>query len=234
LTFYNNSLSSSIPGSISNLTSLKLLDLESNVLTGTFFTESILSLTQLVALRASFNELNGTVPVGIGALVNLQQLWIAENQFNGPLPTEFGSLQALGKSPDFFQIHLRLPFLNRNTGLSIRTSSYPCPRLFIPIDSLFLYSNSFDGNIISEFGSLPNLTQLRLYSNVFDGNLPEEIYDATKLVVLRVDQNFLDGGLSANIGKLTDLEDLRMDTQFPPGFSGSVPSELGECTRLRK
>jgi hypothetical protein len=69
---------------------------------------------------------------------------------------------------------------------------------------------------------------------VFDGNIPEEIYDATKLVVLRVDQNFLDGGLSANIGKLTDLEDLRVDTQFPPGFSGPVPSELGDCTRLRK
>lgn len=224
LTFYDNSLGSSIPEGVSNLTALKLLDLESNALTGTFFTDSILSLTGLIALRASFNELNGTIPEGIDTLSGLQQLWIAVNQFNGPLPTQFGNLQSLGT---IASSTLRDLLLSSGQFL---ISFVPCFRT----DSLFLYNNSFDGTIISEFGSLTNLTQLRLYSNVFDGSIPEELYDATKLRVLRVDLNFLGGGLSTNIGKLTVLEDLRMNTQFPPGFSGEVPAELSQCSLLRK
>jgi len=91
----------------------------------------------------------------------------------------------------------------------------------------------FDGTIISEFVLLTNLTQLWLYRNVLSGQIPEEIYNATKLRVFRVDLNFFGGGLSTNIGKV-ELEDLRMNLQFPPGFSGAVPSELGQCTLLSK
>lgn len=226
LTFYDNALSSSIPEGIGNLTVLKLLDLESNSLTGSFFTDSILSLPEIVALRASFNELNGTIPTGIDALSDLKQLWVAGNQFNGPLPTQFGSLSSLGTiicgfSYTVFCVALVADFLVHYF-------------LFVRTESLFLYNNSFDGNIISEFGSLTNLTDLRLYGNVFDGSIPEEIYDATNLLIFRVDLNFLQGELSTNIGKLTNLEDLRVNTQFPPGFSGNIPAELGACSLLRK
>lgn len=173
-----------------------MLDLEQNLLTGQFFTEAILSLSEIVALRASFNDLNGTIPEDIDRLSKVEQLWIAENQFNGALPTQLGNLQSL--------------------------------------DSLFLYNNTFDGPIISEFGTLANLTQLRLYGNVLNGEIPEELYDATRLRVLRVDLNFLQGGLSTSIGKLVELEDFRMNDQFPPGFTGSVPAELSQCSLLRK
>ena len=104
LIFFDNSLSSSIPDGIGALTSLKLLDLESNDLTGEFFTESILNLTELGALRASFNNLNGTIPETIDSLSQLQQLWIADNQFNGALPTQFGNLQALGTLAQIWRI----------------------------------------------------------------------------------------------------------------------------------
>jgi len=96
LIFYDNSLSSSIPDGIGGMRSLLLLDLESNALTGEFFAGGILNLTNLLALRASFNDLNGTIPETIDTLSNLQQLWIAENEFSGGLPTQFGNLQGLG------------------------------------------------------------------------------------------------------------------------------------------
>lgn len=100
LIFFNNALSEGIPEGISSLTALKLLDVESNDLTGEFFTESILSLTEIVALRASFNELNGSIPEGIGELTKLEQLWVAENQIGGNLPTQFGNLLSLGTNPN--------------------------------------------------------------------------------------------------------------------------------------
>ena len=95
--FFNNFLSSSIPDGIGNLTELGLLDLESNDLTGIFFSESILSLTKIYALRASFNQLNGSIPEDINRLSGLNQLWVADNQLNGQLPRQFGDLTSLGK-----------------------------------------------------------------------------------------------------------------------------------------
>lgn len=120
------------------------------------------------------------------------------------------------------------------TILRVTTLIYAFLAIAVPAESLFLYNNTFDGPIVSEFGSLANLTQLRLYGNVLTGAIPEEIFDATKLRVLRVDRNFLGGGLSTNIGKLVELEDLRMNLQFPPGFTGSVPEELSQCSLLSK
>ena len=49
-----------------------------------------------------------------------------------------------------------------------------------------------------------------------------------------MDLNFLGGGLSTSIGNLVELEDLRVNQQYPPGFTGTVPSELSQCTSLSK
>lgn len=111
LELFDNRLISDFPSGISNLTQLKLLDVEKCNFTGELFTESVLSLTELVALRASFNEFIGTIPAGISQLAKLKQLWIAENQVAGSLPTELAQLSSLGmcRCNNFSDTTLRFP-----------------------------------------------------------------------------------------------------------------------------
>lgn len=79
-----------------------------------------------------------------------------------------------------------------------------------------------------------NLTQLRLFTNQFNGDIPEDLYSATGLQVLRLDENYLGGTISSAIGNLVALEDLRLNDQLDPGFSGSIPVEIGKLNKLSK
>uniref|UniRef100_A0A7S1GK75 L domain-like protein n=1 Tax=Cyclophora tenuis TaxID=216820 RepID=A0A7S1GK75_CYCTE len=79
-------LGSTLPAGIGSLTSLDLLDLEENMLSGELFTAELLSLTNLRALRASFNQFIGTIPTEIGLLTELRQFWFAENMITSTIP----------------------------------------------------------------------------------------------------------------------------------------------------
>ena len=81
---------------------------------------------------------------------------------------------------------------------------------------------------------MTNLTQLRLYANQFSGSIPEDLYRATGLQVLRLDENNLSGAISSAIGDLVALEDLRLNDQVDPGFTGSIPVEIGKLNKLSK
>lgn len=93
---FDNRIISTIPTGIGNLTRLELLDIEACNFTDTLFTEDVLKLTDLVALRASFNEFNNSIPAEVSSLSKLKQLWAAENQLSGELPTQLAELKSLG------------------------------------------------------------------------------------------------------------------------------------------
>lgn len=93
---FDNRIISTIPTGIGNLTRLELLDIEACNFTDSLFTEDVLKLTELVALRASFNEFNNSIPAEISSLSHLKQLWAADNQLSGELPTQMAQLTSLG------------------------------------------------------------------------------------------------------------------------------------------
>jgi Leucine-rich repeat (LRR) protein len=218
---FDNRIIGNLPSGISNLTQLKLLDVEACNLTGEFFTESVLGLTEIVSLRGSFNTFDGSIPAGISSLAKLKQLWIAENQMTGTLPAELAQLSSLGTYMS--NIFLYMVFLSPHTA-----------SVFSPTETLFLYDNIFEGSIISGFGSLTNLTQLRMYMNKFTGTIPDDMYSAAGLQVLRLDGNELRGEIPTLIGNLVALEDLRLNDQTPPGFTGEIPEDISGLTSLRK
>ena len=75
-----------------------LLDLQYNSLTGTIPT-SLTKLTSLSSLWLGYNNFNGGIPSGIGALTNLVYLDISQQMgtvpLSGMIPTTIGSLLSL-------------------------------------------------------------------------------------------------------------------------------------------
>jgi Leucine-rich repeat (LRR) protein len=81
----NKHIGGSIPGYISSLTKLALLDLSNNAVVGTL-PDSIYSLTELKSLNVASNMLSGNVLDDISNLINLSVLQVNDNRFSGPIP----------------------------------------------------------------------------------------------------------------------------------------------------
>mmetsp|Transcript_27199 Transcript_27199/g.40018 ORF Transcript_27199/g.40018 Transcript_27199/m.40018 type:complete len:534 (-) Transcript_27199:114-1715(-) len=81
----NGGLSGRISDAISNLTSIETLDLHDNDLKGSI-PSGIGKLVNLSSFIASYNAITGTIPDGFGDLSNLQLLHIHGNRLRGTVP----------------------------------------------------------------------------------------------------------------------------------------------------
>ena len=95
------------------------------------------NLTSLTNLYLSFNQLTGTIPSSIGNLTNLKNLYLTSNQLTG-IPPEIENLTNL--------------------------------------ENLYLDNNLLT-EIPVEIGNLTNLIWLRLQSNQLTGEIPQEVCD---------------------------------------------------------
>ena len=111
-TFEGTANFSTIPSSISSLSSLQILSIKYCGLQGTI-PFSLSALSYLRSLVLSSNVLQGTIPDSLSALTNLQTLYINNNSFIGTLPASVMSMSSLlyldvslnkfvGKFPDFY------------------------------------------------------------------------------------------------------------------------------------
>jgi Leucine-rich repeat (LRR) protein len=66
-----------------------------NSLTGTLPT-TISKLSKLYYFSVRFNQITGTIPSFFGDLANLEQLSVYNNKMSGTIPPELGNLQRLG------------------------------------------------------------------------------------------------------------------------------------------
>nr|XP_027102711.1 probable LRR receptor-like serine/threonine-protein kinase At3g47570 [Coffea arabica] len=99
---YKSNIQGRIPKSIGNLSSLLLLSLYGNQLTGPIPTSVGRSLPPEVAnlevattLVLSVNQFSGDIPSAIGKLGNLNYLSLAQNQFQGSMPESMGKMVSL-------------------------------------------------------------------------------------------------------------------------------------------
>jgi hypothetical protein len=73
---------------------------------------------------------------------------------------------------------------------------------------------------------------LFLSENLLVGTIPSELYSLARLYALRLAKtNITVSQLSGNVGNLTQLAYL--DLSYNVNLVGSIPTELGLCTRLR-
>ena len=89
----NNGLGGSIPQNIAAWTTLRMLWLDSNRLTGSL--AFLTNLTDLVSAQLGKNRFQGRIPTEIGTLVNITGFMINDNELTGRIPTEIGNLVQL-------------------------------------------------------------------------------------------------------------------------------------------
>ena len=214
LDLHENQLTGSIPSSLGNLGSLKLLWLWRNQLTGSI-PSSLGELTQLEVLWLGSNRLTGSIPSTLGNLSNLTELSLNANQLSGSIPSSLGSLSNLR----------RLSLRDNQLSGSIPSSLGSLTQL----ERLWLFANRLTGSIPSTLGNLSNLTQLILHDNQLSGSIPSSLGSLANLEYLTLYTNQLSGSIPSSLGNLANLKHLDF---YSNQLSGSIPSSLGSLTQL--
>ncbi|KDO47976.1 hypothetical protein CISIN_1g001738mg [Citrus sinensis] len=172
--------------------------------------------TTTVQINMGRNQISGTIPSGIGNLVNLNGFGIDLNQLTGTIPHEIGKLTNLQLLYlDFNLLEGSIPFSLGNLTL---------------LTELELQSNYLQGNIPSSLGNCRSLLSLNVSQNKLTGALPKQIFNITTLsLYLDLSNNFLNDSLPLEVGNLQNLVELDISRNQ---VSGEIPATLSACTSL--
>jgi hypothetical protein len=227
LSFFDNSLTGSIPPELGNLKNLSYLSLASNSFTGTIPKE-LGNLTKLISLNLAApnpcselwfpqyypeacNSLTGSIPKELGELTSLKTLILTNNRLSGSIPKELGNLTNLN------QLWLEWNML-----------SGPIPTEFsglINLTSLFLTENSLEGDMTELLKSMTKLTSLKLRRSGLSGFVPKAVYEKGDLNA--VQQGFRPWlGLLHNQHYIEDIDQDGIDDSIDKDLASSAPIKV--------
>jgi len=246
---------------LGGLKSLRVLDLQRCGLTGAV-PAFLATATSLTELHLGGNELSGPVP-DLGALVNLADLGLNDNDLTGPISPDLGQLRSLlylslehnhlsGTIPRELGNLANLLYLNAH-GNELSGSIPGALGGLSKLNQLHLEENQLTGPIPGELGSLSALRELTLYDNQLTGGLPS-FAGLRALTYLDLRGNQIGGSIPADIGNLTELYFVSLSgnriQNLPPELgrlsnltylflegnliAGSIPKELGELVSLQQ
>lgn len=209
-------LEGTISSSISNLSSLSLLNLSSNKFPGPIPERFFSSLHSLQVIDLGQNRLFGSISpfdhlpsttlflnlssIHLHGMIqstffqvasNLESFDVSNNSFVGSLPSDICSFSPLIKQLDASQ-------------------------------------NRFGGSIPLGFGGCSNLMVLRAGFNTFSGEVPRDIYDLLRLQELSLPGNMLSGRLNENIVNLKIL------SLYGNELTGAIPEKIGQLSNLEE
>ncbi|XP_019173769.1 PREDICTED: probable LRR receptor-like serine/threonine-protein kinase At3g47570 [Ipomoea nil] len=196
--------------SITNLTGLQILGLESCNFGGDF-PPHIGNISNLTVFSIGNNHITGKIPMEIGQLVNLRQLWLMGNQLSGIIPN------TIGKLPNLYHLELGWNKLSGEIPTSLENITM--------LSTLSLASNNLEGLIPFGLANCKFLFEMDLYSNNLRGYIPKEIFHlASGLVHVDISHNTLTGPLPSEIGNLNmltffNLSNNRLFGEIPLRFS---------------
>ena len=169
------------------------------------------ALSELQEFDLRQNDLEGSIPTVLGSLEKLQILDLLGNRFTGSIPASLGNLDLL---KDLSLGH------NQLTG-SIPTSLGNLDDL----EELHLSYNRLSGSIPASLGGLLKLEQLDLMENRLTGPIPSpsQPNGLSKLFSLTLSFNRLSGTIPASLTNLSELERLWLEGGR---FSGCIPTTL--------
>ncbi len=214
----DNYLVGTIPGSIANLSSLKIIFLgeylTSNQLSGPIPT-SIEGLWNLEQLHLSGNQLSGEIPPSIFDLEHINYISLGGNSLSGSIPSNVGNAS-----------NLRVLSLASNNLTGEIPSSIGNLK---KCDHLFLHTLNLEGGIPKEIGGMESLGYLSMYASNLSGPIPAEIGSCSLLHTIYLNQNNLSGPLPASMGHLSKLRILALQHN---NFTGTIPSSFGQLVNL--
>lgn len=212
LNLRDRNLNGTIPAALGRLSSLVVLNLHSNMLSGSI--PDISSMTSLEELYLANNELSGSIPESLGAMTNVRELWLWGNQLEGPIPDLSGMTGlTMLKLQD-----------NRLTG--------GVPTWLGSMDSLrylLLHNNPLGGEIPEELGQNNILQYLWLHSTGLTGEIPDELAGMAGLFDLNLRDNRLTGQIPEQLGSMSNLRWLRLHGN---NLTGAIPMQLGNLSSL--
>ncbi|KAK3207080.1 hypothetical protein Dsin_021126 [Dipteronia sinensis] len=212
---YNPFLPGRIPPELGNLTNLEILWLTECNLFGEI-PDSLGRLGNLVDLDLAVNNLVGNIPSSLTELTSVVQIELYNNSFTGKLPTGWSNLTKL-----------------RLIDASMNDLSGPIPDELtrLPLESLNLYENRFEGNLPASIADSQSLYELRLFRNRLTGQLPRDLGKNSPLKWLDVSNNQFIGELPASLCEKGELEELLI---IYNSFTGQIPENLGRCQSLTR
>ena len=244
----NNALSGSVPSCLpQSITKLVSLDLSENHLSSTILSDignSILgnanNLRQLQTLHLGNNDFTGSFHGAISYIESLTEVNISHNNFEGPV---------IGGASRNKTQNLPMPYYNPMKGLKLLDVSYnkfyggfsnPNFLARVPnIEKLIVDNNMFTGGIPSELWSLTSLQYFSASHNMFVVVFHQYILksatrhqQATDLTTFNISHNGFFGSIPTVLGELglsLDILDLSDND-----LTGTIPSELGQCTNLQQ
>ncbi|KVH90261.1 Malectin [Cynara cardunculus var. scolymus] len=171
LKIYALDISGELPPELFQLTELMDLNLGQNILSG--------SIPPGIAKSFSSNNFNGPLPVDLGNLTSLEQLYIDSSGVSGPFPQELSSLKSLqtvwasdngftGKLPEFFGTFTNLTTL-RIGDLGGEDSTLDFLVNLTSLSILYLGSNRLNGEIPSNIIT-PQLRALNVVGTLVNGD----------------------------------------------------------------
>ncbi|XP_030967032.1 receptor-like protein 7 [Quercus lobata] len=232
-------ISSPVPHTMANLSSLMSLGLSRCGLYGEFPTEifklrnlqflsvkgnqdlrgylpEFHSSSPLRILRLAHTSFFGKLPDSIGNLPSLYELDIIFCNFSGLIPTSIGNLTTLNNLDlsinNFFG---QIPFSLANlTQLSQLDLSY----------------NSFSPQTLSWLGKQTKLTLLNLGQTNSYGDIPASLKNLTQLTILRLNRNQLTGQIPSWLVNHTQLIELDLGVNK---LHGSIPQSISRLVNLK-
>ncbi|CDP11244.1 unnamed protein product [Coffea canephora] len=209
-------ISGKIPEEIGNLSSLALINLSENDLTG-FIPTTVDGLQSLQRLYLDNNKVSGSLPNNICNLPKLGEMELSRNQISGSVPSCIGYLTSM-----------------QNLFLSSNNFSSNLPPSLWTMKNLLrfeAFSNSLSGLLPPELGNLKAITLIDLSRNNFSGNIPSSVDGLENLIDLSLAHNALEGPIPDSFGKLISLEALDLSHNR---LSGVIPQSLESLVYLKQ
>ncbi|KAM0911062.1 hypothetical protein ACQ4PT_013722 [Festuca glaucescens] len=199
LNLSDNTFIGSIPGSVSRLVSLEVINLSGNNISGTLqniglknlqnLRELHLGSNQLSALKLSNNSLGGMILGGACNLSSVREIYLGNNKFEGTLPRNLSGDVVIMDLHD-----------NKMSG-ELDTSLWNLPSL----KALSLASNGLTGEIPQEIGNLSHIKSLNLSNNFFTGSIPATFANLSQIESLDLSENRLKGSIPWQLTQLSSL-----------------------------
>ncbi|WJX87998.1 hypothetical protein P8452_70128 [Trifolium repens] len=227
------------------MSSLTMLEVEHNHLSGIIQSNMGYNLPNLQYLHLNHNNFVGNIPNTIFNSSKLIQFELENNAFNGTLPNNaFGNLRFLESiiiynnnltiddSRQFFTSLSNCRYL-KYIDISGSHIVSGLPKSIGNISSQFFRADSCGivGNIPLEVGNMSNLQFLSLSMNDISGPIPGTFKGLQKLQGLFLSNNRLQGSFIEELCETKRLEELYLDNNK---ISGVLPTCLGNLSYLRK
>jgi len=175
----NEGLTGRIPGEISLLTDLEIINFAINDINGTIPSElgNLSKLTDFTCSNPHHQTLSGSLPTELGNLISLKTLDLTDNALTGTLPMQLGNLSRLTS----------LTFQGNDLSGPIPTAVGNLQNL----ELLFFDDNDLTGTLPTELGKLGKLGNLKLDQNKLTGFVPREVTSIGSLEKFSIEGNNL-------------------------------------------